>query len=122
MSTHRPPTELVPSSGPVRQNDSQEIAAQPPMPKPERLIRLHQVEEKIGMRKSTIYSLMGKSAFPLCISLSGRAVAWQETLVDAWIASRIAASTKDQPAQVDRQASHDGIADRVATPTIRRGK
>jgi prophage regulatory protein len=58
--------------------------------RPERLLRFPRVKERCGeLSHSTIYDLMAKGEFPKPVSLSGgRAVAWKESSIDAWIASR----------------------------------
>jgi prophage regulatory protein len=60
--------------------------------RPERLLRFPRVKERCaGLSHSTIYALMAKGQFPKPVSLSGgsgRAVAWKESSIDAWIASR----------------------------------
>lgn len=67
------------------------------MPKPnrveekaaERLLRLPEVESRIGMRRTWIYSeiLAGRFERPRKL---GRASVWPESSVNAWIADRIA--------------------------------
>jgi len=59
-----------------------------------RFIRRPKVEEKTGYHRTAIYEKIGKGEFPKPYPLSntGRAVAWLESEVDAWIAARIEAS------------------------------
>ena len=59
----------------------------------ERLLRLPEVEAMTGIRKSSIYSLMGQTppAFPKAIKLSRRAVCWSSSSISAWIDDRIKA-------------------------------
>lgn len=59
-------------------------------PKPGCLLRLHLVEEKTGLKKSTIYAGMKAGTFPAPVRLSARAVGWREELIDGWIVSRVA--------------------------------
>ena len=56
----------------------------------QRLIRRKEVQAKTGLGASSIYAMMKKGEFPLCLSLSERRVAWIESEVDQWIADRIA--------------------------------
>lgn len=56
-----------------------------------RPLRRQAVEAKVGMSCSTIYKLIAKGAFPRPVRLGDKAVAWLESEVDAWIASRVAA-------------------------------
>ena len=52
---------------------------------PEKLLRLPAVCEKTGLGKSSVYAL---ADFPKPLILSRRAVAWKESEIEAWIASR----------------------------------
>lgn len=58
---------------------------------PERLLRLPEVESRVGLRKSSIYEMLGRNppAFPRPLKLSRRAVCWPASAIDAWIADRI---------------------------------
>lgn len=60
-----------------------------PSPKPERLLRLAEVEQRTGLRKSTIYARMRlqPAQFPPCVAIGCRSVAWRESEIDAWIAA-----------------------------------
>lgn len=62
--------------------------------KQETLLRLPQVEARVGLRKSSIYDAVRRGEFPAPLRLSRRAVCWPESSIDAWIASRIAAGSK----------------------------
>lgn len=57
-----------------------------------RLIKLHEVESRVGMKKSSIYAAVKELSFPAPVRLSRRSVAWSSAAVDAWIAARIEAS------------------------------
>jgi prophage regulatory protein len=59
--------------------------------KPERLLRLPEVESLTGLKKSSIYAGMKAipPTFPDCIRLSTRAVAWRESDIAAWQAQRL---------------------------------
>lgn len=58
--------------------------------KPEKLLRLPEVESLTGLKKSSIYAGMKASppTFPYCIRLSTRAVAWRESDIATWQAQR----------------------------------
>lgn len=62
----------------------------PPSRKPERLLRLPEVESLTGLKKSSIYAGMKlrPPTFPHCIRLTSRAVAWRESDIAAWQAER----------------------------------
>jgi prophage regulatory protein len=53
-----------------------------------RLLRLPYVEERTGMKKSTIYALMRAHQFPQPVMVGARSVAWRAAEVDAWCESR----------------------------------
>ena len=54
-----------------------------------RLIRLPEVQHRVGLGRSTIYRWMAEGKFPKPVQLGGYAVAWAEDDVVAWIASRL---------------------------------
>ena len=56
--------------------------------RPARLLRLPDVEARVGVKKSTIYAALAKNAFPKPVRLGARCVAWHEHEIDAWIAAR----------------------------------
>lgn len=56
--------------------------------KPEKLLRLPEVESLSGLKKSSIYAGMKAGTFPRCIRLSARAVAWPESRIATWQAQR----------------------------------
>ena len=59
--------------------------------KPERYLRLPEVESLTALKKSSIYAGMKASppTFPYCVRLSARAVAWKESDIAAWQAARV---------------------------------
>ena len=54
-----------------------------------RLIRLPEVQHRVGIGRSTIYRWMAEGKFPKPVQLGGYAVAWAEHEVEAWIAARL---------------------------------
>ncbi|MBK6558566.1 helix-turn-helix transcriptional regulator [Candidatus Skiveiella danica] len=58
--------------------------------RPEKLLRLDAVEERTGLKKSSVYAGMKSHTFPAPVRLSARAVAWRESEIDQWIAARTA--------------------------------
>jgi len=54
-----------------------------------RLIRLKEVQHRVGLGRSTIYRWMAEGKFPKPVQLGGYAVAWQEAQVDDWISSQL---------------------------------
>ncbi len=62
------------------------------------ILRLKEVKARIGLCRSSIYGLMDRDGpyhdaeFPQSIKLSTQAVGWLESEIEAWLASRVAAS------------------------------
>jgi prophage regulatory protein len=56
---------------------------------PLRMIRLPQVMEMTGLRRSSIYNRVKEGIFPQQVPLGGKAVAWVEGEVQSWLADRI---------------------------------
>jgi len=55
------------------------------------ILRMPAVKSKTGLAKTTIYRKVRSGEFPKPIKLSERASGWDESLIDAWLQSRIAA-------------------------------
>ncbi len=53
------------------------------------LIRLPTLIQKTGLSRSTIYHLQSLGQLPRSIRLGARAVAWDLTEIDAWLAAQI---------------------------------
>lgn len=51
-------------------------------------LRRRAVEEITGLSRSTIYDLMSKGQFPRPVKLTEKAVAWPESAIANWLASR----------------------------------
>lgn len=54
-----------------------------------RLIRLPEVQHRVGLGRSTIYRWMAEGKFPKPVQMGGYAVAWVEADVEAWIANKL---------------------------------
>lgn len=54
-----------------------------------RLIRLPEVQHRVGLGRSTIYRWMAEGKFPKPVQLGGYSVAWAEDDVEHWITERI---------------------------------
>lgn len=65
----------------------------------EKIIRLPQVMEKVGLKKSAIYKLINEGSFPAQIKLGKRASGWLESDVQVWIMKQAGkyAANDDQP-------------------------
>ena len=55
-----------------------------------RLIRFKEVQNRVGLGRSTIYRWMAEGKFPKPVQLGGYAVAWAEDDIQLWISSRLA--------------------------------
>ncbi len=51
-------------------------------------LRLPAVKAKVGLSKSSIYSLIQQNNFPAGFLISKRARAWLESDIDTWITER----------------------------------
>lgn len=56
---------------------------------PSRLIRLKEVQNRVGLGRSTIYRWMAEGNFPKPVRLGGHAVAWVLEDIDRWVSQRI---------------------------------
>lgn len=61
-------------------------------PSPLTILRRRQVEARVGLRRSQIYELMRRRAFPLAVRLGSRSVGWLEHEIEAWLTARVVAS------------------------------
>ena len=59
------------------------------------ILRRRSVQAVTGLSRSGLYKKQAEGEFPQSISLGPRAVGWLEHEVQAWVASRIAASRGD---------------------------
>ena len=51
----------------------------------DRLLRLADVEDRVGIRRSAIYRWMNDGRFPTPVRVGPRAVRWRESDVQGWI-------------------------------------
>ena len=58
-------------------------------PNERRILRLEEVEAKSGFKRAHIYALMRKRQFPQALRLGVRAVGWDSSEIDQWIAERV---------------------------------
>jgi prophage regulatory protein len=54
-----------------------------------RLIRLKEVQHRVGLGRSTIYRWMAEGKFPKPVQLGGYAVAWAEADIQVWISAKL---------------------------------
>ena len=55
-----------------------------------RFLRLKQVEELTGFKRSHIYNLIKAGKFPAQVKLGERAVAWDSESIDEWQRAKLA--------------------------------
>ena len=60
------------------------------MEKTKRFIRLPEVINRTGYRRTSIYQKVAEGTFPAPVKLGPRAVGWLSTEIDAWIDERVA--------------------------------
>ena len=58
------------------------------------ILRLAAVQERVPLSTSAIYAAMARGDFPKPIKLTGRAVGWRESTIEAWLADRESSSTR----------------------------
>ena len=82
-----PQLRQAPSDGVQAAADTGVIADQPI-----RILRLAQVIQMTGLRKTTLYELQSQGVFPLRIKITNHSVGWLEQDVQSWVKRRIALS------------------------------
>jgi prophage regulatory protein len=56
-----------------------------PQSKPQRLIRLEEVKQRVGLSRASIYKRMADGRFPKSRSLGSRCAVWIESEIDEWV-------------------------------------
>ncbi|RQW80305.1 MAG: AlpA family transcriptional regulator [Methylococcus sp.] len=54
-----------------------------------RVLRRPEVEQRVGLARSTIYHLISLGQFPTPIKLGAKSVGWIEGEIDGWLESRL---------------------------------
>lgn len=67
-----------------------------PVPAPDRILRLPEVQENTGLSRSTIKERMAAKQFPRAIPLGGRLIGWSAREIADWVEERKA--QRDQAA------------------------
>ena len=62
---------------------------------PLKVHRLRVVEDRVGLKKTTIYTRIAEGKFPKQILLSKRSVGWLEADITNWLQQRIEESKKE---------------------------
>ena len=60
-----------------------------------RLLRRPEVEKLTGLSRSSIYAAMARGEFPRPRRIGRRAVAWDESIIERWLATRAEANPHD---------------------------
>ncbi len=55
-----------------------------------RFLRLPEVQQRTGLKRSTIYIKLAAGTFPKPVKLGERGIGWVSKEIDQWIAERIA--------------------------------
>lgn len=56
----------------------------------DRFLRIQEVESRVCLKKSAIYSRMSQGAFPRSVNLGRRCTVWLQSSIDNWIAEQVA--------------------------------
>lgn len=62
---------------------------------PHQILRRRDVEARTGIGRSTIYLLISENRFPAPVRLGERSVGWVAAEIDAWLAERMAARSRE---------------------------
>ena len=62
--------------------------------RPPRLLRLPEVMDRVGLRRSAIYQRMSEGRFPKSRTLGARCSVWVEAEINAWIDSIVCSSNR----------------------------
>lgn len=80
-----------------------------PLP-PRRLLRRSEVQDRVGLSKSTLYSRISAGTFPKPVTL-GSSVRWVEAEVEGWISERV--SERDHAAESGGTAGGTGTEETI---------
>lgn len=59
-----------------------------------RILRLPEVINKVGLGRGAIYKLIKKNEFPAPVKLTSRSSGWADNAINKWISCRIEESNK----------------------------
>lgn len=80
----------------------------------DRLVRLPEVRHLTGLGKSSIYEGLKAGTFPQAVRVTDYAVAWRQSEIDRWIASRPPAAARPETAP-DRAPAKPRSSPKAAT-------
>lgn len=72
---------------------------------PRRLLRLPAVCKKVGLSPTSVWRGVREERFPAPVSIGLQAVAWHESEIDDWIASRPPAASRGRVAALVKAAA-----------------
>lgn len=61
------------------------------------LLRMSQVEARVGLKKSAIYKRIQRGQFPKPATLEGRTARWIEAEIDAYLLARVSERAANPP-------------------------
>src|SRR5262249_22491664 len=64
---------------------------------PIRILRLKQVLDLTGLKKTSIYDLQSTGRFPLRVQITAHSVGWIEEEIQSWLAQRVAIRERRSP-------------------------
>lgn len=62
----------------------------------EKIVRAHELQEWIGLSRTTVWRLIKLGDFPAPIRLHGAAVAWRECDINEWLNTRPLATEQEK--------------------------
>lgn len=62
----------------------------------DRLLRLEDVMDLVGLGRSSIYQAMRRNDFPQAVRLSRRCTRWSSTAIQAWVAKQVERAPQEQ--------------------------
>ncbi len=54
----------------------------------EKILKIHQVVEIVGISRSSVYNMVQRNDFPQPVKLGMRSSGWLQSEIDGWIAAR----------------------------------
>ena len=79
---------LVPAFVTVVRSGQADTLMEMERPMSDRVLRLKEVCERVGLKRSSVYLAMSKGRFPSPIRLGERAVGWKESAISGWLDAR----------------------------------
>ncbi|RIV87994.1 helix-turn-helix transcriptional regulator [Aurantiacibacter zhengii] len=76
--------------------------------RPTRLIRIREVQHRVGLGRSTIYRWMAEGKFPKPVRLGSYAVAWNDADIENWVKELTAPKPKKYGALRDSEIPRSG--------------